>query len=42
LLCSELYVAMNVAYLVRSEVLKSLYRWVTGYVPETACCVDAG
>jgi len=42
LLCSKLCVATNVAYLVRSEVLESLYRWVTGYVPETACCVDAG
>ena len=41
-MCSELYVGMNVAYLVRSEVLESLYRWVTGYVPETACCVVAG
>ena len=39
---SELYVVMNVAYLVRSEVLESLYRWVTGYVPETVCCVVAG
>jgi hypothetical protein len=35
---------MNEAYLVWSEVLGSLYRWLTGYVPETACCVvpDAG
>ena len=29
-------------YLVWSEVLQSSYRWVTGYVPETACCAVAG